>query len=77
MSLPCKGRNLPSVMPDDREIDVGTCGDIMKPGNGIRRSLCPGTKPRRWEKLLTNECTEKGVTPAAVIADRLKIGSES
>jgi hypothetical protein len=49
----------------------------MKPGNGIRRSPCPETKPRRWEKLPTNECTEKGVTHAAVITNRLKIGSES
>jgi hypothetical protein len=77
MSLPCKGRNLPNVMPDDGEIDAGTCSDILKPGNGIRRSPCPGTKPQRWEKLLTNECTDKGVTPTAAIADRLKIGSES
>jgi hypothetical protein len=77
MSLPCKGRNLPSVMPDDEETDAGTCGDIMKPGNRIRRNPCPGMKPRKWEKLPMNEYTEKDVTPAAVIADRLKIGSES
>jgi hypothetical protein len=77
MSLPCKGRNLPSVMPGDGETDVGTCDDIMKPRNGIRRSPCPETKLRRWEKLPTNEYTGKGVTPTAVIADRLKIGSES
>jgi hypothetical protein len=31
----------------------------------------------KWEKLPTNECTKKGVTPTAAIADRLKIGSES
>jgi hypothetical protein len=62
-------------MPDDGETDAGTCGDIMKPGNGIRRSLCPETKPRKWEKLPMNKCTEKGVTPIAAIADRLKIRS--
>jgi hypothetical protein len=45
MSLPCKGRNLPSVIIDDKEIDAEMCGDIMKPGNGIRRSPCLGTKP--------------------------------
>jgi hypothetical protein len=77
MSLPCKGRNLPSVMPGDRETDTGTFDDIMKPGNGIQHSPCPETKPQKWEKLPTNECTEKGVTPVAVIASKLKIGSKS
>jgi hypothetical protein len=77
MSLPCKGKNLPSVMLGDGETNAGTCGDIMKLGNEIRRSPSPETNPRRWEKLPTNECTEKGVTLAAVIVDRLKIGSES
>jgi hypothetical protein len=76
MRLQCKGKNLPNVMPDDGERDVGTCGDIMKLGNRIQHSPCPETKPRRWEKLRTNECTEKGVTPAVAIANRLKIGSE-
>jgi hypothetical protein len=77
MSLPYKGRNLPSVKPGDGETDVETCSDIVMLGNGIRHSLCPETKPLKWEKLPTNECTEKGITPAAAIADRLKIGSES
>jgi hypothetical protein len=77
MSLPCKGRNFPSVTPGDEEIDVGTCSDILKLGNRIWRSPCPRMKPRKWEKLPTNEYTEKNVTPAAVVADRLKIGSES
>jgi hypothetical protein len=77
MSLPYKGRNLPSVKLGDGEIDAGTCGYIMMPGNGIRRSPYPGMKPQKWEKLLTNECTKKGVTPAAAIVDKLKIESES
>jgi hypothetical protein len=64
-------------MPGDEETDAETCGDIMKPGNEIWHNPCPETKPQRWEKLPTNECTEKGVTPAAAIANRLKIGSES
>ena len=64
-------------MPGDEETDVGTCGDIMKPGNRIQCSPCPRTKPWKWEKLSTNEYTGKDVTPAAVIAVRLKIGSES
>jgi hypothetical protein len=77
MSLPCKGRNLPSVTPGDEETDAETCGDIMKPRNKIWRNPCSRTNPQKWEKLPTNECTEKDVTPAATITDRLKIGIES
>jgi hypothetical protein len=77
MSLPCKGRNLPSVMLGDTETKAETCGGIMKPVNGIRHSPCPEMKPRKLEKLLTNGYTEKGFTPTVVIADRLKIGRES
>jgi hypothetical protein len=53
------------------------CGDIMKPGNGIRRSPCPRTKPQKWRKLPKNEYNEKDVTPAVVITDTLRIVSES
>jgi hypothetical protein len=77
MSLPCKGRILPSVMPSDEETDVGTCGDTMKLGNMIWHSPCPRMMPQKWEKLPTNEYIEKDITPTVVIADRLKIGSES
>jgi hypothetical protein len=77
MSLPCKGRNLPSVKHGDGGTDTRTCSDIMKSGNGVWRSPYPETKPQRWEKLLTNEYTEKGVALAAVIADKLKTGSVS
>jgi hypothetical protein len=34
-------------------------------------------KPQKWEKLLTNECTKKGVTLTAAIADKLKTGNKS
>jgi hypothetical protein len=64
-------------MPRDEETDAEMCDDIMKPGNGIRHSPCPGTKPRKWGQLPTNEYTKKDVTPTAAIADRLRIGSES
>jgi hypothetical protein len=77
MSLPCKGRNLPSVMPDNEETDAEMCGDIMKSRNGIRRSPCPGTEPQKWGKLPTNKYTEKDATLTAAIADRLRIESES
>jgi hypothetical protein len=77
MSLPCKGKNLPSVKHDNEGTCVGTCGDIMKLGNGIRRSPYPKTKPQRWEKLPMSECNEKGVTLAAAIVDKLRTGSES
>jgi hypothetical protein len=33
-----QGRSLPSVKHDDGGTDAGTCGDIMKPRNRIRRS---------------------------------------
>jgi hypothetical protein len=38
---------LPSVKHGDGGTDAGTCGDITRLGNGIRRSLYPGTKPRK------------------------------
>ena len=75
MNLPCKGRNLPSVMPGDREMSIGMCDDITKPGNGTRRNPYPGTKLQKWEKLLMNEYSEKDATPAATIAYRLKNGN--
>jgi hypothetical protein len=65
------------VKHGDRGTDTRTCSDIMKPGNGIRHSPYPETRPQKWEKLPTNECTEKGVTLATAIADKLKTGSES
>ena len=72
MSLPCKGKNLPSVKHDDGGTDTRTCGGITMLGNGIRRSPYPETKPQKWEKLHTSEYTEKGGTLAAVIADKLR-----
>jgi hypothetical protein len=45
MNLPCRGRNLPIVMPDDGETDAGMCGDITKPRNGTQRNPYLGTKP--------------------------------
>jgi hypothetical protein len=49
----------------------------MRPGNGIWHSPYLGTKPQKWEKLPTNECTEKGGTLAAVIVDKLRTENES
>jgi hypothetical protein len=72
-----KGEEPPSVMPSNKEKDAQMCSDIMKPGNGIRRSLCLGMKPRKWRKLSRNEYTEKGATPTAVIVDRLRSECES
>jgi hypothetical protein len=77
MSQLCKGRNLPSVRHGDGGTDTGTCGDITRLGNGIRHSPYPGMKPQKWEKLPTNEYTEKGRTLAAVIADKLRIENGS
>jgi hypothetical protein len=47
-------------------------GDIMKLENETRRSLYHEMRSRRWEKLLTNESSERGGTPADVIVGRLK-----
>jgi hypothetical protein len=60
---------------DDEGTDTGTYGDIMKLGNEIRCSSYPEMKPQRWEKLPMSECTEKGVTLAAAISDKLRSGS--
>jgi hypothetical protein len=65
------------MLPGDEETDDETCSDIMKLGNRIQHSPCPRTKPRKLEKLPMNEYTEKDVTLAAAIVDRLKIGNES
>jgi hypothetical protein len=63
------------VKHGDGGTNARTCGDIMKPGNGIRRNSYSKMKPQRWEKLPMNECSEKGVTLAAAIVDKLKSGS--
>jgi hypothetical protein len=52
--------------------DAEIFGDITKQGNGTRRSLYPEMKFWRWEKLLTNESSERGGTLAEVIIGRLK-----
>jgi hypothetical protein len=72
MNLPCRGRNLPSVMPDDRETDAGMCGDITMPENGTQHNPYLRMNPQKWEKHLMNEHIEKDATPAAAIADSLK-----
>jgi hypothetical protein len=51
--------------------------DITRLGSGTRRSLYPGTKFQKWEKLPTSEYTEKDGILAAVIAGRLRIESGS
>jgi hypothetical protein len=72
MNPPCRGRNLPSVMASDGETDDGMCGDIMKPENRTQRNPYLGTKPQKWEKLLMNDHTKKGTTPASAIVVMLK-----
>jgi hypothetical protein len=72
MSQPCKGKNLPSVKHNDGGTDAGTCGNIMRLGNGIRHSSYPGMKPQKWEKLLAGVYTRKGKTLVAEIADKLR-----
>jgi hypothetical protein len=77
MSQPCKWKNLHIVKRGDGGTDVGTCVDITRLGKGTRRTLYPGTKLQKWEKLPTSEYTEKDGTLAAVIADKLRTESGS
>jgi hypothetical protein len=77
MSLPCKGKSLPSVKHDAGGTDAGMYNDITKLGNGIQRNLYPEMKPQKWEKLPTSECTEKSETLAHTIVDKLRLESES
>jgi hypothetical protein len=65
------------TMQGDGGTDAGTYGDIMKLGNGIRRSPYLVTKLQKWEKLPTSEHTEKGRTLTVVIADKLRTENKS
>jgi hypothetical protein len=76
MNPPCRGRNLPILMPDDGETDAGMCSGIMKSGSDTQCNLYPGMKLWKWEKLPMKEYTEKDATPAAAITDRLRSESE-
>jgi hypothetical protein len=72
MNPPCRERNLPSATLGDEETGAGTCGDITKPKNGTQRNPSLGMKPRKWEKLPMKGHIEKGTTPVAAIAVKLK-----
>jgi hypothetical protein len=72
-----QGEEPPSVKRDDGGTDIRTYDDIMKLGNGIRCSPYPKMKPRRREKLPMSECTEKSITLATAITDKLRTESES
>jgi hypothetical protein len=47
-------------------------GDIMKPENKTRCSLYLEMRSQRWEKLLMNESSGKGGTPAEVTDGKLR-----
>ena len=68
----CLGKNHLSGKLVDKETDVVTPGDIMKPKNEIRRSLCREMRSRRWEKLQMNESLGREGIPADVIVGKLK-----
>jgi hypothetical protein len=59
MSQPCLGKNHLSEKLADGGTDAEIFGDITKQGNRTRRSLYLEMKFRRWEKLLTNESSER------------------
>jgi hypothetical protein len=69
---PCLGKNLLSEKLADEGTDAIMLVNIMKPENETRRSLYHEMRSRRWEKLLMNESSGKGGTPADVIVGKLK-----
>jgi hypothetical protein len=68
----CLGKNLLSGKLVDEGTDTVTPGDIMKPENEIRCSLCREMRSRRWEKLQMNESLGREGIPADVIVGKLK-----
>jgi hypothetical protein len=60
MSQPCQGKNLLSEKLGDEGTDARIFDDIMRLGSETQRSPYPGMKSRKWEKLPTNESSEKG-----------------
>jgi hypothetical protein len=72
MNQPCLGKNHLSGKLVGEGTDAVTPGDIMRPENEIRRSLCHEMRSRRWEKLQMNESSGRGGIPADVIVGKLK-----
>jgi hypothetical protein len=77
MSQPCQGKNHPSEKPDDGETDAEIFGDITRLGSETQRSPYPRMKPRRLEKLLMNESSEKKGILTDVTAGKLKTEIEN
>jgi hypothetical protein len=71
-SQPCLGKNLLNEKLADGGTDAGMFGDIMMLENETWRNLYLKMRSQRWEKLLMNESSRKGGTPADVIVSRLK-----
>jgi hypothetical protein len=71
-SQPWLRKNLLSEKLADGGTDARMYDDIMKLENETRRSPYLEMRSRRWEKLLMNESSGKGGTPADVIVGRLK-----
>jgi hypothetical protein len=72
MNQLCLGKNLLSRKLVDEGTNAETPGDIMKPENKIRRSLCREMRSWRWEKLQMSESSGKEGIPADVIVGKLK-----
>jgi hypothetical protein len=77
MSQPCQGKNLPSEKLGDEGTDAGIFGDITKPESRTQRSPYLGMKSRKWEKLPTSGCSEKGGILTDVTAGKLKTEIEN
>jgi hypothetical protein len=65
-------KNLFSRNLADEGTDAEIFGNIMKPENGTRRSLCHEMKSQRWEKPQKNESSGKEGIPNDVIVGKLK-----
>jgi hypothetical protein len=72
MNQPRRGRNLFSGNLADKGTDAEISGDITKPENEIRRSLCHEMRSQRYEKLQRNGSSGKEGIPDDVIVGKLK-----
>jgi hypothetical protein len=68
----CLGKKLLSGKLVNEGTDAVTPGDIMKPENEIRHSLCREMRSQRWEKLQMNEFSGREGILTDMIVDKLK-----
>jgi hypothetical protein len=72
MTQPRREKTLFSGNLADEGTNTEIFGDIMKPENGTRRSLCHEMRSQRWEKPQKNESSGKEGILDDVIIGKLK-----